>query len=43
VLTGQALGDGEHVIRANEKKPSRSDLWWLLACLDKKEHRTTRA
>jgi hypothetical protein len=29
-LTGQALGDDEEVVRADEKKPSRSDLWRLL-------------
>jgi hypothetical protein len=30
VLTGQALGDDEEVVRADETKPSRSDLWRLL-------------
>jgi len=29
VLTSQALGDDEDVVRTNEKKPSRSDLWRL--------------
>jgi hypothetical protein len=42
-LTGQALGDDEDVIRADEKKPSRSDLWRLPRWLDKKEHRAAAA